>query len=128
MKKILVDSSIWISYFKDSNAYNNLDELIKGNQICVNDLILSELVPFLKVKKQNKLIDSLLEVNNIPLNINWELIINYQILNLKNGINKVGIPDLIILDNVITNKLTLFTGDKHFTLMQKNVNFDIFNG
>ena len=127
MRKILVDSSIWISYFKNNALYNELDLLIADNQICTNDLILAELVPYLKIKSQNEIIDGLLHLDRIPLETDWNIVINYQILNLKKGINKVGIPDLIILDNVVSNNLILFTEDKHFKLMQKNLLFDLYN-
>jgi len=33
-------------------------------------------------------------VKKLPLEINWEQIRDYQLINLQNGINKVGIPDL----------------------------------
>ncbi len=127
MRKILVDSSIWINYFNNKRYYNILTELIIDNQICTNNLVLTELIPFLKIKKMNELITALLEVDSIPININWEIIMNYQLINLKNGINKVGIPDLIILDNVISNNLILFTADKHFILMNEYLEFSIFN-
>jgi predicted nucleic acid-binding protein len=126
MKKVLVDSSIWISYFKNKDSYNELSELIASNQICTNDIILAELIPFLKVKKQSEIIEGLLQLDRISIEINWNMIINYQILNLKNGIIKVGIPDLIILDNTISNNLILFTEDKHFRLMQENMVFDLY--
>jgi hypothetical protein len=100
--------------------------LIDNNQICVNDLILSELLPFLKIKKELKLIDILLSIRKIPLAIDWPQIIDYQTLNLKSGINNVGIPDLIILQNVISSNLTLFTRDKHFSLMKEIISFNLF--
>ncbi len=92
MRKILGDSSVWISYFRDVNAHERLYELIENNQICTNDLILAELVPFLHAKKQAVIVDLMLELPKADLTINWELIINLQIGNLQNGINKVGIP------------------------------------
>jgi len=55
-------------------------------------------------------------VNKLPLEINWEQIRDYQLTNLTNGINKVGIPDLIIYQNAIANGSTLLTLDKHFQL------------
>lgn len=126
MRKILIDSSVWISYFRDKNAHKLLDELIRYNQICTNNLILSELIPFLKIKKEEEIIELLLDLENIPLTINWELIMNLQLQNLRNGINNVGIPDLIILDNVMNNNLILFTEDNHFILMQKIIKYDLF--
>ena len=125
MKKVLVDSSIWISYFRDKNARIRLDELIVNNQICTNNLILSELVPFLHAKKQNDLITLLLELPKIGLSIDWEMIIKLQIANIEKGINRVGIPDLILVDNVSANNLILYSEDKHFKLIQKHFNFDL---
>ena len=125
MKKVLVDSSVWISYFRDESAHQNLDELIENNQICTNDLVLSELLPFLHLKKRAIVIDLMLELPKTDLSINWEFIINLQIHNLKNGINRVGIPDLILVDNVLANNLILFAEDKHFKLMQNHFDFDL---
>jgi predicted nucleic acid-binding protein len=42
-----------------------------------------------------------------------------QTANLKNGINKVGIPDLIIMQNAQEHSVPLFTLDRHFALMSK---------
>ncbi len=125
MKKVLVDTSIWISYFKDERAYRKLDALIQDNQICSNNLVLAELIPFLHIRNQAQVIESLLALPIVPLTINWELVINLQIENLKNGINNVGIPDLIMVDNVASNGLVLFSEDRHFRLMQKHFNFDL---
>lgn len=126
MKRVLVDSSIWINYFNSPERHTDLTELIKNDQICINNLVLSELVPFLKVKKQDEVVNLLLEIPNEAIHINWEFIVHVQVQNLKNGINKVGIPDLIILDNVIANNLVLYTADKHFQLMRGFISFDLY--
>jgi hypothetical protein len=118
MNKILVDSSAWIEYFRSSKSLSFLDELIESNQICINDLILTELIPYLHIKGLSHVIVSLKTLDKVPLNIQWDLIIQMQIINLQNGINKVGIPDLIILQHVIDNNLILFSLDKHFRLMK----------
>lgn len=127
MNKIFIDSSVWIEYFKGSEKAKKLDTLIDYNLICINDLILAEIVPFLQIKKQNELINLLKSVESIPLNINWDKIINYQINNLKENILKVGIADLIILQNVLDNDLKLFTFDKHFKQMQSLYKIKLYN-
>lgn len=114
---ILVDSSVWIDYFRGGNISEVLDKYIDENLICINHLILAELVPALKLRKQNRLISLLYEVSKSPMHINWDKIISYQTICLKHGINKVGIPDLIIADHAIENDLILFTLDKHFKLI-----------
>ncbi len=125
--KILVDSSVWIDYFRSGNNSELLDLYIDQNLICINDLILAELVPFLKTNNQNNVIRLLKIITNIELNINWQNLIDYQIICIKNGINKIGIPDLIILDNIIQNNLALFTLDKHFFLIKKHIIFEVIN-
>lgn len=122
---ILVDSSTWIDYFRSGIHSGKLDTYIDQNLICTNDLILAELVPFLKVKKHFRVVKSLYDITKIPLNINWQNIIDFQTICIQNGINKIGIPDLIVLDNVIQNDLVLFTLDKHFSLINKYIGFEM---
>lgn len=124
--QILVDSSVWIDYFRSGKQSSKVDELIDQNVICTNNLILAELIPFLKVKNQTRVIKLLYDITTVNLNINWQKIINYQTLCIKNGINKIGIPDLIILDNVIQNDLILYSLDIHFGLLNKHINFKRF--
>ena len=91
---ILVDSSVWIEYFKGNEQTLPLNKLLDLNNVCVNDLILAELIPSINHKKENELKELLLTITKIPLTINWNTIIYMQTQNLKNGINKVGIADL----------------------------------
>jgi hypothetical protein len=114
--QVLVDSSVWIQYFR-FGGIEKLDRLLEEDLVCTNDLILSELGPSLIVQNKVEIWESLRALNRIPLRIDWDLIRGYQILNMKNGINKIGIPDLIIVQQVIEEKLSIFTFDKHFKLM-----------
>jgi len=124
---VLVDSSVWIEYFKGNEQTLALNKLLDHNNICVNDLILAELLPSINQKKESVLKELLLTITKIPLNINWNTIIYMQTQNLKNGINKVGIADLIIAQNVIDNDLELYTLDRHFELMSELHNFRLFS-
>ena len=126
MSKMLIDSSVWIEYFKSKNKHKVIDELIEENVICTNKLILTELLPYLYIKKENELIDSLNAIEKIEIKLNWDTITKMQIENIRNGINKVGIPDLIILQNVIENDLILYSIDKHFLLMKKVFDFNLY--
>lgn len=121
--QVLIDSSVWIDYFRSGSKSDKLDFFIDQNVVCVNDLILTELIPFLELSKQTKLIKVLKEVENIQLNIDWNKIRQLQTACLKKGINKIGIPDLIIIDNVLQNDLMLYSLDKHFKLINKVANF-----
>jgi predicted nucleic acid-binding protein len=92
---ILIDSSVWIEYFRGNEKTLPLNELIDTNSVCMNDLILAELLPSINHKKVGELRELLLTIQRIPLDISWTAIIHLQTKNLKKGINKAGIADLI---------------------------------
>ena len=118
---VLVDSSIWIEYFRGSMNDGRLDFLIEENLVVVNDLILAELTPALHLRRQRKLIGLMQEIICPPLQLDWADLIQMQIACLKHGINKIGIPDLIIAQHAIQNHLELYTRDKHFKLIAQHV-------
>ncbi|PTQ78515.1 PIN domain-containing protein [Nitrosomonas oligotropha] len=68
---VLVDTSVWIDYFRSGHQSAELDALIDLDIIVTNDLILAELIPFLKLKYQVKVIQLLSEIKRIPLKIDW---------------------------------------------------------
>lgn len=116
--KVLVDTSVWIDYFRSGGETTELDYLIDNNFVFANDLILTELIPYLRLKKQATLIDAINEIASLPLHIDWREIQDFQYNCLRSGINGVGIPDLIITQNAIQNESFIFSLDKHFDLMQ----------
>ncbi|MCG6150259.1 PIN domain-containing protein [Leptospira levettii] len=129
MNQVVFDFSVWIEYFRNKNSpiSKKVDELIDLGNIYTNELILAEIIPFLKLKKQNHLSHILESLECFRLNIDWNQIIEFQILNLKNGINRIGIPDLLILQNMIQNDYTLFSLDKHFKLMSKFYKISLYS-
>ncbi len=126
MNRVLVDTSIWISFFKGDKSAKPLISMIESNIICTNELILAELIPSLEHRKEDYLINLLQHVELQNLNINWNEIIAMQAENLSNGINRVGLPDLIIAQNAIQNDSLLFTLDKHFFLMSEILNLKLY--
>lgn len=97
---VLVDTSVWIDYFRS------------GHQS-------AELIPFLKLKHHVKVIQLLSEIKRIPLKIDWGGIIESQWLCLKSGSNGIGIPDLIIAQNATENSCEVFSLDKHFLMLSQ---------
>lgn len=124
--QIFVDSSVWIDYFRSGLNSNDLDILIDENLIVTNDIILAELIPFLKIKKQLKVIQLLKIITKFSLKIDWEEIIQFQIKCLKSGINGIGIPDLIITQNVKQNNGQIYSLDKHFKRLKKIIGIKVY--
>jgi hypothetical protein len=112
---VLVDTSVWVEYFRSGENLEQLDFLLSENLVATNELILAELIPFLRVRQQRKVIELLQEISRLPLKIEWEQLGEFQYQCLKAGHNGMGIPDLIIAQNALQNDCQIYTLDKHFT-------------
>lgn len=123
---VLVDTSIWIDYFRDGNGSPDLDALIDENIVATNDIILAELIPYLKIKKQIKVIKLLQEIIRLPLQVNWEEIMEFQVKCLRSGANGVGIPDLMIAQNARANSCKVYSLDKHFRLLNQVIKVKLY--
>jgi len=115
---VIVDTSVWIEYFRNGSNSIKLDFLIDEDLIVINDLILAELVPFLKIQKQKNIIKLLFNIKKLDLTLNWDQIIEFQFNCLKNGLNGIGIPDLIVAQNAKQNRCQIYSFDNHFRLMK----------
>ena len=124
---VLVDTSIWVEYFSNGNKFEKLDFFLDENLVVTNDLILAELIPFLKVRNQRKLINLLFRINKFEILVNWEQIIGYQYKCLKKGLNAIGIPDLIIVQNAKQNHCSIYSLDSHFNLMENILNIKLID-
>ncbi len=124
--RVLVDTSIWIDFFRGGNKSEWVDYLIDEDLALINDLLLAELIPFLKVRGEIKVIDLLCKIDRLTLSVNWDKIIDYQYKCIANGLNAVCIPDLIIAQNAMQNQCQIYTLDTHFHLMKDILFFQVF--
>ena len=123
---VLIDSSVWIEYFRNGNSFEKVDFLIDENLVVINALILAELVPFLKLKNHRNLIGLLSNINKLSVDLDWNQLVDFQYTCLKNGLNGVGIPDLIIAQNALQFNCKIYSLDKHFREMSSLLKFEIF--
>ncbi|OGL45428.1 MAG: hypothetical protein A2161_03300 [Candidatus Schekmanbacteria bacterium RBG_13_48_7] len=120
--QVLVDSSVWIDYFRSGNKSSDLDYLIDENIIVINDIILCELIPVLQIQNQLRVIGSLMDVDKLPMNIVWAEIVQYQVKCIEYIGGGIGIPDLLIAQNAIQNRCVLYSLDKHLKQASKVLN------
>lgn len=118
---VLVDSSVWVAYFRGTRDVPTLDWLIEEGLVVTNDMILAELTPALLVRGERKLVTLLREVECLPLEVDWSGLIDMQVTCLRHGINKVGIPDLVVAQHAMQHDLSLLSLDKHFRLLSKHL-------
>ena len=124
--RVLVDTSVWIDYFKSGVDSTEVDKLIENNVVYTNDLILTELIPYLRLKNQISIINIIKEISVFPLFIDWLEIQDFQFKCLKSGLNGIGIPDLIIAQNAKQNNGYIYTFDKHFKLSKDILNINVY--
>ncbi len=124
--QVLVDTSIWIDYFKSGLNSEKLDEILDDNRVLTNDIILAELIPFLMIRKQQKIVDLLTNIPLLTLKIDWTEIIQWQVACLNAGINGIGISDLIIAQNSKQKRSSIYSLDKHFLSLNQVVDISLF--
>lgn len=117
---VLVDTSVWVDYFRARGPADALELLIEENLVVTNDLILTELIPPLYLRRQHRLIEMLKQVERRPLAPDWDGLVRMRIVCLKNGINGIGIPDLIIAQNAIQHGLRILSCNRHFALLSRH--------
>jgi len=123
---ILIDSSVWIDYFRSGKQTGFLDSLIDKNLIATNSLILAELIPALRAKNHSSLVRLLCNIRRFEINIDWNEVIDYSTKCIKTGINGIGVSDLLIVQNAKQNNLVICALDNHFRKMVSVLDFSIF--
>ena len=118
-QKIIVDTSIWIEYFKNNPSISIIiDEGLNNNSICITGPIISELLQGVKSDKELSLLIKYIDA--IPC-IHYEMqdwidagYISYSLR--KKGIT-LPLTDIIIASIAKNNNAVIFTKDKHFEMI-----------
>lgn len=124
---VLVDTSVWVNYFRSEAGSERLDFLIDENLIVINDLILAELVPFLEIRNQQKPISLLRQIDKIPLRIDWNQLTEFQIKCLRGELNGIGIPDLMLAQNAKQNDCQIYSLSNQLRGMQDILGLELLD-
>lgn len=121
MQGVMVDTSVWVSYFRNGPesepVADALDYLLADGEVVVDEIILWELLPFMRLRGEAEAEEALLALSNPPLAPDWPQLRQWQEQCLRHGVNKVGIPDLLIAQHAKALGVPLFSLDRHFSLM-----------
>ncbi len=131
MNQILVDTSVWVDFFRDgSSPYARVvDGLLEQAMVCTTPLIKAELVPSARNKKEfNNLLDyfGALPLLEDPPTL-WNEIMEAQFLLKRKGLHGIAIPDLMIAISARTHDREILSRDRHFDLMQKPLGLKLFD-
>ena len=86
------------------------------------------MVPGLIHNKKKEAANLLLTQRKLELNIDWPNIIELQVYFLRHGLNKIGIVDLIIIQNAIQHSAAVSSIDKHMIKMCSKMKIKIVEG
>ena len=130
MSRILVDSSIWIEFFRRPEAPASviLDHLLAHRLVCTTGLVKAEVIPGAQSAREFRRLRLLFD--SLPLAPEregfWTHLTRFRYrLHLK-GVLGVGIPDLIIATVAIQNRKLVFTADEDFPRMVPHVPVRLF--
>jgi hypothetical protein len=116
---ILVDTNVWIDYFKglDTQETNLLDLALGNNNVAIGDLILLEILQGFRSDKEYKIakdyLSALHQFNMLTTELAINAAANYRILR-KQGITIRKTTDVIIATFCIENRLPLLFADSDF--------------
>jgi len=130
MSRILVDSSIWIEFFRrpDSPASLALDYLLAHRLVCTAGLIKAEVVPGARSQRDFWRLRSLFDALPFAPERDgfWSHLIRFRRRLQTKGIIGIGIPDLIVATVAIQNRKLVFTADEDFARMVPHVPVRLF--
>lgn len=126
MNRYLVDTSIWIDFFRGTSEVikKRLFQLLDENTVYTNGIILAELLIGAAGKKEFALIrDNFDGLRYLEMDRGF-LIYGSEIGNklLRSG-KTIPFSDIVILAHAKKNNLIILTKDKHFESLGKFVGF-----
>ena len=117
---VIVDTSVWIDYFRSGDKSEKLDFLIDENLVVINDLILTELLPLLIIKQETKVINLLNMVKKHHIHPDWEetyLETNKEqeeyddLFTNGTGVSKSQVPQFRILRKILRETMDSHDGE-----------------
>ena len=129
IEKYMIDSSVWINYFRDKNYRYTpfLKELIEKDQVYINGIIQVELLKGAISEKSYRSLKNMLNGLHF-LEIDKGLFDNISeaaFLLRENGVT-IPLTDLIITIQCIENGLILIEEDRHFEFIRDHLDLKLY--
>jgi hypothetical protein len=126
--KILIDTSVWIEYFRNrsSSISNEVDEILSKKEVYVPKIVIAELIQGAKSERDVSIIRDFLEAFKIidQTEDTW-LKAGDLSFNLKRKGKNVNLTDCYIAVMAQENGCQIFTLDEHFKDIQKSLDLDL---
>jgi len=120
--KVLIDTSVWITYFKDRDSQfsDRVDELLAAAHVCVPKVVIAELIQGAKSEKEIAIIEEFFEAFTIidHTENTWEKAGRLSFSMKRKGIN-IHLIDCYLAVTAQENNCKLFSLDEHFSSIKK---------
>ena len=118
-QKIIVDTSIWIEYFKNNDqVVKIIDEGLDMNKIFIVGPVISELLQGVRSTKESELLSQYIDaVPFISCQIQDWIDAGNTSYSLRKEGTTIPLTDIIIATIAKNNQAMVFTKDKHFNLL-----------
>ena len=127
--KYLIDTSVWIDYFRDSNKELNdfIDRLIDEDAVHINGIIKSELLIGTKTQKEfDQMKRELQCFHNLKIDDHiFSETSRIGFLLKRKGIT-VPLTDLIIAVHSSYHNLILIENDKHYRIIKQYLDLELY--
>ncbi len=128
-RSILVDTSVWIDYFKGNDVHfqSKVDEALTNCHIYVPKVVLAELIQGAKSEKEIMVIEDFIDAFHIidQKDDTW-LKAGRLSFNMKRKGVTVSIIDCYIAAIADENGCIIFSLDEHFNSIKKFLNISLF--
>jgi len=120
-RSILVDTSVWIEYFRGSNEkiHTELDDILDQRLVLLSQVVRCELLSGVRkdeLFKLERVLSSLTRI--VPQNSTWELVESFTKIAVKKGV-RFGVMDLLIASSAHEAEALIWSLDKDFKAMEK---------
>jgi tRNA(fMet)-specific endonuclease VapC len=122
--KVLVDTSVWIEYFKNNQEVTRIiDEGLSNGTFMIAGPIITELLQGVKSSQEKEQILSCIDVNYIDVKID-DWILAGEIANqLRTKGITIPFVDSLLAAIASNNHMKVYTKDKHFNILSKELEF-----
>lgn len=119
---VLIDTSVWISYFKDKDSAfaDKVDELLVSSAVHVPKVVIAELIQGAKTEKEISVIEDFIDAFSVidQTENTWTKAGKLSFSMKKKGIT-VSIVDCYIAVIAHENGCSIFSLDEHFKSIKK---------
>ena len=120
--RVLIDTSVWIAYFKDrdSRLTDKVDELLTSAHVYVPKVVIAELMQGAKSEKEIAVIEDFFEAFTVidHTESTWEQAGRISFLMKRKGIT-IHLIDCYLAITAQENNCKLFSLDEHFKSIKK---------